>query len=177
MTQLPSRRKFLGTAASAAAAPLLAAATSPPNILWLTWEDIGPHLHCSGDEYSTTPNFDRLADVAVMSRYHWRRVYQAMRGETPIATVRRLRLQRAALDLAQSSKPIAEIAVRAGYSCGPAFSRPFADAYGLRPAQYRERGSHADFAPQRSSDLHPHWAIEIRDLPEFPLLCVEHRGP
>ena len=32
-----------------------------PNILWLTWEDIGPHLHCFGDDYSNTPNFDRLA--------------------------------------------------------------------------------------------------------------------
>ena len=62
MSQHPSRRNFLRTAASAAATPLLcAAATPPPNILWLTWEDIGPHLHCFGDDYSTTPNFDRLA--------------------------------------------------------------------------------------------------------------------
>jgi uncharacterized sulfatase len=38
-----------------------AAAAASPNILWLTWEDIGPHLHCFGDEYSNTPNFDRLA--------------------------------------------------------------------------------------------------------------------
>ena len=27
-----------------------AAATPPPNILWLTWEDIGPHLRCFGDD-------------------------------------------------------------------------------------------------------------------------------
>lgn len=62
MPQQPSRRNFLRTAASAAATPLLCAADTPrPNILWLTWEDIGPHLHCFGDDYSTTPNFDRLA--------------------------------------------------------------------------------------------------------------------
>ena len=62
MSQHPSRRNFLRTAASAAATPLLCAADTPrPNILWLTWEDIGPHLHCFGDDYSTTPNFDRLA--------------------------------------------------------------------------------------------------------------------
>ena len=56
-----SRRTFLQSAT--VAAPLLsAAAESPkPNILWLTWEDIGPHLHCFGDDYSTTSNFDRLA--------------------------------------------------------------------------------------------------------------------
>ena len=62
MPQHPSRRNFLRTAASAAATPLLGAADTPrPNILWLTWEDIGPHLRCFGDDYSTTPNFDRLA--------------------------------------------------------------------------------------------------------------------
>ncbi len=58
MSPHPSRRTFLG---AAAAAPLLHAANQQPNILWLTWEDIGPHLHCFGDDYSTTPNFDRLA--------------------------------------------------------------------------------------------------------------------
>jgi uncharacterized sulfatase len=57
-----SRRAFMRRTAGVAAAPLLYSAdTERPNILWLTWEDIGPHLHCCGDEYSTTPNFDRLA--------------------------------------------------------------------------------------------------------------------
>ncbi len=32
-----------------------------PNILWLTCEDISPHLRCYGDPYATTPNLDRLA--------------------------------------------------------------------------------------------------------------------
>ena len=53
-----SRRAF----SRGATAPLLRSADRErPNILWLTWEDIGPHLHCCGDEYSTIPNFDYLA--------------------------------------------------------------------------------------------------------------------
>src|SRR3954447_2853028 len=32
-----------------------------PNILWITCEDIGPHLGCYGDTYSITPNLDALA--------------------------------------------------------------------------------------------------------------------
>ncbi|MDE3196507.1 MAG: sulfatase-like hydrolase/transferase, partial [Acidobacteriota bacterium] len=57
-----NRRLFLRGAAGATAAGFSrAAATDRPNILWLTWEDTGPHLHCCGDEYSVTPNFDRLA--------------------------------------------------------------------------------------------------------------------
>ena len=57
-----SRRTFLQGAAGTAAVPFAGSAQQDrPNFLWLTWEDIGPHLHCCGDGYSTTPNFDRLA--------------------------------------------------------------------------------------------------------------------
>ena len=37
------------------------APTEPPNILWLSCEDIGPHLGAYGDEYADTPNLDALA--------------------------------------------------------------------------------------------------------------------
>jgi len=53
-----TRRSF---AASAAAAPLAQARLAPrPNILWITCEDMGPHLHACGDDYSVTPHLDRL---------------------------------------------------------------------------------------------------------------------
>jgi len=34
--------------------------TSRPNILWITCEDMGPHLGCYGDTYANTPNLDQL---------------------------------------------------------------------------------------------------------------------
>lgn len=36
-------------------------AAERPNILWLTCEDMGPHLGCYGDEYAVTPNLDAFA--------------------------------------------------------------------------------------------------------------------
>jgi len=36
-----------------------------PNILWITCEDISPHLGCYGDTYAVTPNLDRLATQGV----------------------------------------------------------------------------------------------------------------
>lgn len=33
----------------------------PPNILWITCEDINPHLGCYGDPYAYTPNLDKMA--------------------------------------------------------------------------------------------------------------------
>src|SRR5688572_15943682 len=37
------------------------AAAELPNILWITCEDMGPHLGCYGDDYAATPNIDALA--------------------------------------------------------------------------------------------------------------------
>ena len=33
-----------------------------PNILWITAEDMSPTLGCYGDNYSKSPNIDRLAE-------------------------------------------------------------------------------------------------------------------
>jgi arylsulfatase A-like enzyme len=37
------------------------AAAELPNIVWITSEDMGPHLGCYGDNYAVTPNIDALA--------------------------------------------------------------------------------------------------------------------
>lgn len=42
-------------------APLASAAAEKPNILWLSAEDISPHLGCYGDPHAITPNLDQLA--------------------------------------------------------------------------------------------------------------------
>jgi len=36
-----------------------------PNILWLSCEDISPHIGCFGDEHAITPNIDRLSQDGV----------------------------------------------------------------------------------------------------------------
>src|SRR5690554_2335366 len=58
-------------------------------------------------------SFDRLAEIACLSPYHWSRIYSAMRGETIVATIRRLRLQRAADRLANSEITTNRVAKRA----------------------------------------------------------------
>ncbi|TWT43265.1 sulfatase family protein [Botrimarina hoheduenensis] len=40
-------------------------AAPPPNILWLTCEDLSPRLGCYGDEVARTPRIDRLATQGV----------------------------------------------------------------------------------------------------------------
>ena len=42
-----------------------------PNILWLTCEDMGPHLGAYGDTYATTPNLDRFAALGLRFLNVW----------------------------------------------------------------------------------------------------------
>jgi len=72
MTGRTSRREFLkaagfGAAVSAFYRTFTSRAAGPdrPNVLWLSCEDISPHIGCFGDEHAITPNLDRLAEQAV----------------------------------------------------------------------------------------------------------------
>ena len=38
---------------------------SQPNIIWISCEDISPHLGCYGDPHAITPNLDALASEGV----------------------------------------------------------------------------------------------------------------
>ncbi len=42
-----------------------ASAADRPNILWISCEDISPHLHCYGYEHAITPTLDKLAERGV----------------------------------------------------------------------------------------------------------------
>ncbi|WP_341895627.1 AraC family transcriptional regulator [Ferrovibrio terrae] len=123
------------------------------------------------------PDLNTLAEVAALSPWHWHRIWQAVYGETVAATVKRLRLQRAAADLVQTERPLDEIWPRAGYGSLAAFSRSFKDAYGMPPAEYRKTGSHTrftmPFSPKGVSAMRD---VAIKTLAPATLAVIPHRG-
>ena len=116
-------------------------------------------------------NFDlmTLADVAHLSPYHFHRIYHAISGETVAATVKRLRLHRAAGYLVQTSMSIAQIAKHTGHGSVQAFTRVFKTEYGLPPAHYREVGSHTRFQTTTNLECLNH---EVRLLEVKPMVGV-----
>lgn len=117
----------------------------------------------------------RLADIACVSAYHWHRVYHAMHGETLAATVRRLRLHRAAGFLAHTAMPIEEIAERSHYGSLHAFTRAFGSAYGMPPAEYRKNGAHAQFrAAAATSSVS--YELGVKTTPVLAAVGVDHVG-
>jgi arylsulfatase A-like enzyme len=64
-----TRRGFAATLGAGALAP--AAAKSLPNLLWITSEDMGPHIGPYGDAYATTPHLDRFAERSLRYDVAW----------------------------------------------------------------------------------------------------------
>ena len=80
-----------------------------------------------------------VAAVAHFSPYHFHRIFKGMVGETLQVHIRRIRLERAALRLRTTEKPITAIAFEAGYETHEAFSRAFRSLTGMTPSTFRTR--------------------------------------
>jgi AraC family transcriptional regulator len=92
------------------------------------------HIQAHLDE---SLDLEDLAQVAFFSGFHFHRLFAAMTGETLADHVRRLRLERAALELRSGGRPVIQVALDAGYEAHEAFTRAFKSAYGASPTELR----------------------------------------
>ena len=110
-------------------------------------------------------SLDTLADVAAMSRFHWHRLFCARMGETAARCVRRMRLHKASVALVIGSDALLAIARSVGYADATAFSCAFADAYGMPPAAFRNRGELRPATRLNPMKGHLMFPVAIRTLP------------
>ena len=130
-------------------------------------------------------SLETLAHVSGFSRYHWHRIYRAVRGETAAQTVRRLRLERAAAMLTETSWPVERIAWKAGFTGTEVFSRAFLRAYRTTPSRFRIGGHPASVdspvtscgsGSTSSVSQDPGWAVRVETRRGYRLAVSEHRG-
>lgn len=122
-------------------------------------------------------DLNRLAEIACMSPYHWHRLYRAVHGESVVATVKRLRLHRAAHLLSHSQLSISEIGKQCAYPNLQSFTRIFAAAYGLPPAAFRQHGLQHSLRQQPADDSVIASEVRLCHLPAQNLVAVAHQGP
>ncbi|OGR37886.1 MAG: hypothetical protein A2051_05575 [Desulfovibrionales bacterium GWA2_65_9] len=94
-----------------------------------------------------------LAGQACFSVSHFHRVFKGMLGETIMDHVRRIRLERAYVQLTKGSTSVTDIALDAGYDAQEAFSRAFRKTFGLSPTACRKQGGRPRF-PAVPSGVH-----------------------
>lgn len=80
---------------------------------------------------------EALARRACLSKYHFHRLFRRAVGEPVRQYVRRRRMERAAEELAETGRPILEIALDCRYASQEAFSRAFQRIYTVPPGKYR----------------------------------------
>lgn len=79
-----------------------------------------------------------IAEHAWFSPFHFHRIFSGIMNETLAAFIRRVRLEKAAAQLAANpDKSITDIALDLGFSGSSVFSRCFRSHFGVSPAQWR----------------------------------------
>lgn len=132
-------------------------------------EHIAEHL-------DATLDLESLAAVAHFSPWHFHRMYRETTGETVADTVRRLRLHRAAAELIHGAASLERVARRAGYGSLAAFSRAFAQSYGVPPGRYRRRGQLLPGAPRPDQEAIHMYDVTIAPFESVRLAAIDHRG-
>jgi AraC family transcriptional regulator len=128
---------------------------------------------------------ERLAQEAHFSPYHFHRIFRALVGETVGEHVRRLRLERAALLLSTTDRPVIQVALEAGYGAHEAFSRAFRQHFGIAPTDFRNhrRGplkflalaTEASFMTDQT--ITTCYDVRIEDLLPQRVAFLRHVGP
>ncbi len=89
------------------------------------------------DAYYLPLNLQQLADEAGISTYHFSRLFRAAFGMSPMAYLIRWRIHQARQMLLNTPLPAGEIALAAGFTDQPAFTKTFRRLTGTSPQQYR----------------------------------------
>ncbi|MEP6859772.1 MAG: AraC family transcriptional regulator [Deltaproteobacteria bacterium] len=138
-----------------------------------------------------------LARRAALSPLHFHHVFRGMVGETPLEVHRRLRLERAAVQLAGTDAAVTTVAFDARYETHESFTRAFRRAYALSPSELRARAREARDRCERPPQLElaarcglhfarPDFTLStgvvtmnatIETMPEMKVATVHHLGP
>jgi AraC family transcriptional regulator len=122
------------------------------------------------------PSLRALARDACMSPFHFHRVFSAIVGEPVADYARRLRLERAARDLAGGARSIRTLARQAGYSRQESFTRAFVRRFAMSPREFRRAGASA--APGvRSAASWSGPAARIEVVQRRRVAFIRHVGP
>lgn len=79
----------------------------------------------------------RVARAAMLSPFHFHRVFQALTGETPAEFVKRLRLERALHLMCHAPRrSLTQVALDCGFASSSDFSRSFRQRYGAAPSKF-----------------------------------------
>ncbi|MBP1744620.1 MAG: helix-turn-helix-domain containing protein, AraC type [Firmicutes bacterium] len=96
-----------------------------------------------------------LARAAGYSQWHSSRIFKELTGKTPFEYIRELRLSRAALELRDGHKKVADVAFDFVFDSHEGFTRAFSRQFGVSPKKFSKgKGPVQAFIPERIRDYY-----------------------
>jgi AraC family transcriptional regulator len=89
------------------------------------------------DRYRDPLSLSEIADVAILSRFHFSRVFRSLTGTSPCRFLTAVRLFKAKNLLLETSMSVTDIAYEVGYNSLGTFTSRFTWSVGVSPARYR----------------------------------------
>lgn len=102
-------------------------------------------INCIWVRYSESLSLADIAQSAVLSRFHFSRVFKAETGISPGQYLAAVRIYQAKRLLVTGSMSVADISVAVGYNSLGSFTNHFTDSVGISPSRFR-RDTHAGCA-------------------------------
>lgn len=115
-----------------------------------------------------------LAALAHFSPFHFHRIYRGLIGETVAATVRRVRLAKAAQMLGAGDSSVTQVGQDAGYDSPQAFSRAFSQFTGLAPRDFQRK---VGLATMKNEENTSGLAVQLVERPSIAVQALLHEGP
>lgn len=112
-------------------------------------------------------NYEKIAQIACSSVYHFQRMFTFMTGLTLCEYIRRRKMTMAAFELQNSDIRIIDLALNYGYESPEAFTRAFQSLHGITPTAARGQGANIKAFPRIS------FQVSVKGVEEMNYKIVE----
>lgn len=92
------------------------------------------------DHMESKLDIDKVAKIALLSKFHFQRMFHMVTGVTVAEYARKRRLTLAAQELTTSNVKVIDIALKYGYQTPEAFTKAFYKVHGINPSKVRDLG-------------------------------------
>ncbi|WP_195574468.1 AraC family transcriptional regulator [Paenibacillus sp. 1001270B_150601_E10] len=99
--------------------------------------DLNQALAYIEDHLDQDIDYDKLAQLAGTSDYHFRRLFSYLSGMSLNSYIRNRRLSEASLELQRDPVRVIDVAIKYGYQSADGFTRAFKDWCGLNPSEVK----------------------------------------
>jgi AraC family transcriptional regulator len=94
-------------------------------------------INCMWERYSEPLSLTDIARSAILSRFHFSRVFKEATGVSPGQFLTAVRIHQAKRMLLATSMNVADVSVAVGYSSPGSFTNRFTDSVGISPSRFR----------------------------------------